>query len=517
MLPTQNLPVKSIPRSVVKPRETSSIAKREASAVLTTTVKKNKRQYRDFMDFVKRVSKLKLQNYWSIIENEQDIQIYFTEPEYLISKYQIYVDISLAFSIQIYGWFLNDDHQLYKDCKRTFFNITLNELLAKLQTLQLCKGIELFEIKQADNVQKHVIQKKIRYQQYLATDNQQRKYTKEYQRSLNCEMLLTNEMDICKPCRDNSLKLKHENLRKISKSLEPAKLKAPVSFTSPERLVLTLKQQRLRNKQLEEHIEKIKLEIETSGKHINESLESDLVTLYSKADSRVVPPFMKLFWEEQQKYLVRSKTGRRYHPMIIKFCLALAAKSSSAYSELRYDPEKGSGVLVLPSLRSLRDYRNYIRPTRGCNPKVVWDLKEKTKEFSEQERYVAILLDEMKIQDDLVWDKHTGELIGFVDLGDPDLNYATLKNTNELATHVLVFLIRSIINPLAYSFATFATSGITAFQLFPIFWKAVAILEVTCNMKVIAAVADGASPNRKFFRMHLVRILFAWLVLNFYI
>ena len=35
-------------------------------------------------------------------------------------------------------------------------------------------------------------------------------------------------------------------------------------------------------------------------------------------------------------------------------------------------------------------------------------------------------------------------------------------------------------------------------------------------MKVIAAVADGASPNRKFFRMHLVRI-FAWLGLSFYI
>ena len=57
----------------------------------------------------------------------------------LIPNYQIYVDISLAFSIQIYGWFLNDDHQLYKDCKRTFSNITLNELLGKLQTVQLCK------------------------------------------------------------------------------------------------------------------------------------------------------------------------------------------------------------------------------------------------------------------------------------------------------------------------------------------------------------------------------------------
>ena len=113
-------------------------------------------------------------------------------------------------------------------------------------------------------------------------------------------MLLTNETDFWKSCRDNSLKPKYESQRKISKSLEPAKLKAPVLFTSPERLVLTLKQQRLRNKQLEEHIEKIKLEIETSGKPINKSLESDLVTLCSKADSKAVPPFMKLFWEEQK-------------------------------------------------------------------------------------------------------------------------------------------------------------------------------------------------------------------------
>ena len=303
--------------------------------------------------------------------------------------------------------------------------------------MQLCKGIELSEIKQADNVQKHVIGRKIRYQQYLATDNQQRKYTKEYQWSLNCKMLLANEMDICKPRRDKSRKLKYENQRKISKSLEPPKLKAPVSFTLPERLVLTFKQQRLRNKQLEKHIEKMMLEIETSGKHINESLESDLMTLYSKADSKVISPFMKLFWEEQEKYLVRSKTGWIYHPMIIKFCLALAFKSSSAYSELRYDSEKGSGVSVLPSLRTLRDYRNYIRPTRGFNLKVICDLQEKIKDFSEQERYVTILLDEMKIQDDLAWDKRTEELLGFVDLGDPDLNYATLKNTNELTTHYL--------------------------------------------------------------------------------
>ena len=71
------------------------------------------------------------------------------------------------------------------------------------------------------------------------------------------------------------------------------------------------------------------LEIEKSGQRINETLENDLISLYSTEDSHSIPPFMKLFWDEQQKYLRTSKTGRRYHPMIIKYCLNLAAKLPS--------------------------------------------------------------------------------------------------------------------------------------------------------------------------------------------
>ena len=62
---------------------------------------------------------------------------------------------------------------------------------------------------------------------------------------------------------------------------------------------------------------------------------------------------------------------------------------------MRYDSATGSGVLVLPSLITLRDYRNYIKPTRGFNLDVIKDLKQKTKDFSEQERHVTILIDEM--------------------------------------------------------------------------------------------------------------------------
>ena len=75
----------------------------------------------------------------------------------------------------------------------------------------------------------------------------------------------------------------------------------------------------------------------------------------------------------------------------------------------------------------------------------------------------------MKIQENLVWDKHSGDLIGFVDLGDTNINYATLNKADQLATHILVFLVRSIVNPFKYSFANFATTNIKAMQLFPLF------------------------------------------------
>ena len=92
-------------------------------------------------------------------------------------------------------------------------------------------------------------------------------------------------------------------------------------------------------------------------------------------------------------------------------------------------------------------------------------------------------------------------MIGFVDLGDININYASLENVQKLATHVLVFLVKSVVNPLSYSFETFATDGITAFQIMSMFWQAVKYLE-RVNLKVIAATADRASQNRKFFRMH---------------
>ena len=110
-------------------------------------------------------------------------------------------------------------------------------------------------------------------------------------------------------------------------------------------------------------------------------------------------------------------------------------------------------------------------------------------------------MDEMKIQEDLVWDKHTGDLIEYVNLGDSQHNYATLKKSDDTASHVLVFLLRSIVNLLKFTRANSATKNVTSLQLFPLLWKAVSILEDN-DLKVMAVTCDGDAANRTMYRMH---------------
>ena len=183
--------------------------------------------------------------------------------------------------------------------------------------------------------------------------------------------------------------------------------------------------------------------------------------------------------------------------MIIRFCLSLVAKSPSCYEELR-----NSGVLVLPSQRQLKDYRNAIKPKRGFQKEVIDELNAETNNYFDVQRYVVLLFDEMKVLANLVLDKTTGELIGFTDLGDPEVNFAALEKVDRIATHALAFIVRGICTELQFCLAYFATTGITASQLMPTFWEAVCILETSCNLWVVAATADGATPNRRFFRLH---------------
>ena len=54
---------------------------------------------------------------------------------------------------------------------------------------------------------------------------------------------------------------------------------------------------------------------------------------------------------------------------------------------------------------------------------------------------------------------------------------------------------------LNFPYAHFASRGATGDILFPLVWEAIHRLE-SSEIKVLCVTADGASANRKFFRMH---------------
>lgn len=492
-LPTLNLPKKSIQSSstTTKHRPSAQVIEKKKN-VDPPPKKALVSYYKSYENFVDRVENLKLLEEWNIEKNSYYMVAKFKDKVHIIPKYEIYVDKTLVFNVRVYAWSLSSEHTLYNKFSQSVKNVTLSQLITHLSQYKICSGTQGHS---CNDIQQHIVHKIF---SPIKNDPFQTRHQTVYNRSLTCELLILSP-ETCAQCNKTSQKAntkkKKAQKRKSENLLKPASLYAPISLISPERVKLKLQSHRSEIKSLKIDIEKLKTEIEQFS-------IADLTSIMSNAES--ISPFMELFWAEQQKYITKSRTSVRYHPMIIRYCLALSAKSPQAYDYIRYDPKAGTGFLVLPSRRRLRDYKNYIRPQRGFNPEIIAELLKKVEDFSDIEKFVVFLFDEIKIQENLVWDKHTGELIGYVDLGDVDINYATLKNVEEIATHILVFMIRSLVNPFKFTLANFSTTGITSSQIFPLFWKAVGICELQCRLKVLATTCDGASPNRKFFRMHSV-------------
>ena len=80
---------------------------------------------------------------------------------------------------------------------------------------------------------------------------------------------------------------------------------------------------------------------------------------------------------------------------------------------------RNTGCIHLPSQRTLRDYTYYVKANNGFSSDVDRMLMKAANIEScpTRDKHVLLLLDEMHIKEDLVFDKHSGELIGFVDLG----------------------------------------------------------------------------------------------------
>ena len=133
-LPILNLPQKS--HSTFKSPE-----RRHINIVKETEPLIPKKWCKSFTELCSKTATLKLTN-WEVKQCETSICFKQFEEPYMVPKYQIVVDDSLAFTCYIYGWLLPEDHSLYKSYLRTVCNIGIPELLRSLQMFLVCPGIK---------------------------------------------------------------------------------------------------------------------------------------------------------------------------------------------------------------------------------------------------------------------------------------------------------------------------------------------------------------------------------------
>ena len=152
----------------------------------------------------------------------------------------------------------------------------------------------------------------------------------------------------------------------------------------------------------------------------------------------------------------------------------------------QYELLRESGCIHLPSQRTLRDYTHYIPAKVGFSAEVDQQLID-TIDFTEEvNRYVALLLDEVHIKEDLVYDKHSGSLIGFANMGDINNHLMNFEKrlTDEpdetmpsIASSVLVIMVRGLLSKLNFSYAQFACANLSGDLLVYPVWEAISRLE----------------------------------------
>jgi hypothetical protein len=96
----------------------------------------------------------------------------------------------------------------------------------------------------------------------------------------------------------------------------------------------------------------------------------------------------------------------------------------------------------------------------------------------EWQRLVILIMDEMYIREDLVYNKHSGKLIGFVDIGSVLLAFERMLHqedsdidTPQLAHTMMAFMVRGLLTPLRFAYAPFPCAKVTGELLFEPFWN----------------------------------------------
>ena len=165
---------------------------------------------------------------------------------YDLPQLEIIVDLNLAFKIRTFALLIPPDHDIYTTYKNSVKNITLTNLIKLLSSYKLCTGVEN-EIAEKSSTP-HTATHNIKH------CNTSLNMPNIYFRTDLCHILVKNEQkckisqkfDISSISKANKVSMRQSIMLSIS-----AKLNAPISKTSSERLKLTIQNFRIENKRVE--------------------------------------------------------------------------------------------------------------------------------------------------------------------------------------------------------------------------------------------------------------------------
>ena len=313
-------------------------------------------------------------------------------------------------------------------------------------------------------------------------------------RHSECSLLLSKDTKVrCETCTGHrqSLNILAKRLKERAGTLTDPLSHANYRYLSEqekdERLrklhhICCLKEKRISRLQqkLAASIEQHGIELDYHHDDFHTILREESRSIFEKLPE---DSFQRVFWQQQLEAASRDKKHMKWHPSMIRWCIYIRHQSGKAYDVLRE-----SGAIALPSQRTLRDYTHYVRACTGFSDEVDQQLASAANltTCAEHERLVVLLLDEMHVQEDLVYDKYTGTLVGFSNLGETNAHLAAFEQqvqsadcTEEasLAKTIMVFMVRGLFTKLKFPYAQFPISKLKGHQLFDPFWEAVSHLE----------------------------------------
>lgn len=187
----------------------------------------------------------------------------------------------------------------------------------------------------------------------------------------------------------------------------------------------------------------------------------------------------------------KSKNSRKAYPVELKrFAMTLQFYSTKAYEYVRK-----SFNLALPATSTIRAWLSKIDCSPGFTKPALDSLAMRATQYREktgQELLCCLLLDEMSLKTEIVCEKQSGYLWGYVDVGantEP-------SNDQELANHAFVFMIVGVNDCFKIPIGYFLIKSLCGEERANLVLEALKQIE-NFDLRVLAVTCDGPHVHFK--------------------